>query len=372
MASEKTAGEDAQGSNRRRPYRAVEDCDRGGRSQVALQPSEMAAFSVRHCFKGSGIMKAVICFALLGVLSFPARSAPEVRKGFQWEALRYLAIQDRGRLKPLDTFAKESVLFVTGKTSWNGIQPAEVIFGWLMGFEKEWESEPFIRIDHEPLKRRLGLDEHRRYFSPKELESNEELPKFLREVMKKEKRRTGLDEIEKKGVQLQNQRGLVDAIAGGQALTLLPNPGGLDKPWYSLSALAEGRQPPYSSADVQKLGNAMGSLMQAFTSRDSSKWNEGMGVLASVIKVDLAKGAYPTEGTLGREVHYNELHPFRWAWVCYLIAFILLTVAIVGNGAWFRRIGFTVLLGALACTRMASRSVALSLDALRSPTCLNR
>ena len=59
------------------------------------------------------------------------KSGPSLRAGFDFDGLSRLAIQDRGRIKPLDTFALEAVQTVTGKSSWKGMSPIEVIFSWL-------------------------------------------------------------------------------------------------------------------------------------------------------------------------------------------------------------------------------------------------
>ncbi len=259
---------------------------------------------------------------------------PKPRAGFNWEPMKLLAIQDRGRIKPLETFANESVLFITGKRDWNGISPVEVVFGWLITFDREWEEEPFLRVDHEGLKKALGLDHTKKYFSPSQLQANQELPKIVREAVQKEQRKERPSEIEKKAVQLQNQRGLLEGIVTGQAFTILPNPEGMSHPWFSLTSLTDQGNAPYNPEDMQKLAGNVRSMLDGFVAGNASGWNTAITDFVPLVRNTLGRGNYPELSSLQRESHYNNLRPFHWAWIVYTAAFIaLLFFLVTGNGA---------------------------------------
>lgn len=265
-------------------------------------------------------MKAILFLILFPLLAF---GRPESRPGFQWEAIRAIAIQDRGRVKPLDTFATESLLYITGKRSWEGLSATEVLFSWLIAFDKEWETESFIRIDHHGLKKQLGFPEDAKYFSPRDLEKSEALTKLVREGMQKEQRKERPSDIEKKALQVQNQRGLLESILTGRAWNILPNPEGVHKDWFSLSALGDQSAPlPYSAEQGQKLTTAVKELLASFMDRDAGKWNKSSDELVRVLRFDLGGSSYPEMSGLSREIHYNHLHPFRISWILYVIAFI--------------------------------------------------
>jgi len=262
---------------------------------------------------------------LLSLFLFPllAFAGPQARPGFQYDQIGSIAIQDRGRVKPLDTFAAESLLYITGKRSWEGLSATEVLFGWLIAFDKEWETASFIRIDHHGLKKELGFKEEQKYFSPKDLENNEALTRLVREGMQKEQRKERASDIEKKALQVQNQRGLLEAILSGRSWNILPNPEGVNKDWFSLSALGDQSVPlPYAQAQGEKLTSAIKDLLASFMDKDAAKWNKSSEELARVLRFDLGATAYPEMGGLKREIHYNHLHPFRVSWILYTIAFI--------------------------------------------------
>ena len=284
----------------------------------------------------------LFCLSLFfSSLSF---ATPEPRKDFQWDTIKLVAIQDRGRIKPLETFANETVQYVTGKPHWKGLNSVEVVFGWLIAFDKEWEEEPFIRIDHGPLKKALGLETSRKFFSPKELEQNAELPKIVRDAMQKEQRKERQSELEKKANQLQNQRGLVDFVMSGRAWSLLPNPKGVTQDWFSLAELGEKSKPiPYEPQAGEKLTTAIRELLTSFMDRNASGWNSATIAFSQSLR-DVSEGAYPPVATLQQESHYNNLHPFRWAWIFYTVAFVALLTFNVMGAVWGKYAGLGAIL----------------------------
>ncbi len=275
-----------------------------------------------------------------------AEEGPKQRADFKWDTVSLFAIQDRGRMKPLDTFARESVQFITGKPSWKGLSAPEVIFGWLIAYEKEWDKEPFIKIGYQPLKRQLGLPVERQFFTPEELRGNEPLRAALREVLQKERRREPLNDLEKKVMQLQNQRALLESIIAGQTLHILPNAGGIQQPWLSLASLTDRTAADvYSPAQIDKLRSTVGAFLDSFTQGDAAKWNQSSGELSALLIEDIGAGGYPTRASLQREVAYNHFRPFRWAWLLYLSAFVLLVSFLVTKKKPFAQLG----LGLVAC-----------------------
>ncbi len=288
-------------------------------------------------------MKSLMRFGVLVLLAVSAISyASEVkrREGFDWNTISLIAIQDRGRMKPLDTFARESVQFITGKTSWNGLQPPEVVFGWLIAFEKEWAHEPFIRISYRPLKEILQLDSERSFFTPEELRGNEPLKVKVREIAQKQRRGEVVTELDKKLLQVQNQRLLLDAIVSGEAFNLIPHPGGTDAPWLALSSLTDRTAGQVLSAEAaEHLRVAVEGLLTTFSQSDAAAWNVAVENFSKVLSGELGQAGYPELRTLKTERLYNSLRPFRLAWIGYLLAFAFLAAALVTGKGLFSKLG---------------------------------
>jgi ABC-type transport system involved in cytochrome c biogenesis permease subunit len=281
-------------------------------------------------------------------LGADTKPAPSPKPGFRWDEISRMAILNKGRVKPLETYARETSQFVTGSTNWQGFHPVEIIFSWLTAFDDNWRDTAFIRIDHEPLKIKIGLNKDRKYFAPNELKDLSGMRDLVRTAMEKERGRERLDDIERKAVQLQNQMGQVEAIVRGDDLTILPNPDGYpldDKhPWFSLSAMLDpGGKLPYSAELRNKLSDSIKPVLDAYLKGDAAAWNSSVPPLLNVLRVDLSRGNYPTEGAITREILYNDSRPFRWAWVAYTLAFILLLAFIVTNKAPLKIAGLSAL-----------------------------
>ncbi len=80
------------------------------------------------------VMKPFKTLLWLGLLASPAT----LRAGTEIEPLRFLAIQDGGRTKPLDTFAREAARRLTGARAFgaesvNGLDPIE----WLLSLHTD-------------------------------------------------------------------------------------------------------------------------------------------------------------------------------------------------------------------------------------------
>ena len=271
-------------------------------------------------------------------------ASPQKREGFSWDSVRSWAIQDRGRVKPYDTFARESVVYITGKNQWKGLSASEVTFGWLISLDKEWQDEEFIRIDYKPLKEALGLEVKRQYFRPSEIDSLTGLDKILREASQKESRKERLSTLEKKAIELQNKKSLLESIVGGSALIILPNPKGQQETWFPLSALTDGGSLPYASDKRDEFALTLRKMVDAFLNKDASQWNSSSLEVERALRQDLAQGQYPETSELSREIHYNQFRPFRWAWVVYTIALIFLVAGLVAKNIRLNQIGAVCLL----------------------------
>src|SRR5690606_33012266 len=108
-----------------------------------------------------------------------------------------------------------------------------------------------------------------------------------------------------------------------------------EKDWFSLATLGgQGAQLPYDEPRIQKLAQAMKGLIAGFMGSDAKAWNESVYQFTTVLRNDLSKGNYPSTSVISREIHYNELRPFRWAWIFYAFAFVALMAFHVTNKNW--------------------------------------
>jgi hypothetical protein len=80
-----------------------------------------------------------------------------------------LAIQDGGRRKPVDTFAKETLIRITGRSTYadktgKKWRPNDFVLSALIETH-DWKNEPMVLISSGELVEQLGLDKTQRRFS---------------------------------------------------------------------------------------------------------------------------------------------------------------------------------------------------------------
>ena len=83
------------------------------------------------------------------------------------QALDELLVQSDGRLMPFDSFARQSVAFVTGSRAPFGLPPAQTYLAYL-SFKAQGQL-PFILVSDADVRELLGLPGDRRRFSLDEL-----------------------------------------------------------------------------------------------------------------------------------------------------------------------------------------------------------
>ena len=89
--------------------------------------------------------------------------------GLDTKQFGLLAIQDNGRRKPIDTFAKEMLTQITGRASYidkagKKWTPNDFLLSVLLG-ARDWENEPMVLVSFGKLKEQLGLEKTQRRFS---------------------------------------------------------------------------------------------------------------------------------------------------------------------------------------------------------------
>ncbi len=118
-----------------------------------------------------------------------------------------------GRICPLESFAHDFLLKLSGKTSYKGLSAVQVVAGWLFYYD-DWKAEPLCRIKDAETRRRLGIDG-----------SRASLQDFFTTSGYR------LEQIDSKGAAAANEQlNLISTVATGAALTIYPI---TSTTWYS-------------------------------------------------------------------------------------------------------------------------------------------
>lgn len=95
----------------------------------------------------------VVC--CLSLVTSAARSIPTINAERAKEAAREQVVWN-GRLCPLSTPAHHFLQTIYGKSSYKGLSPEQVFYGWLLRPDA-WKNEPMIHITDDNLRQQLGI-----------------------------------------------------------------------------------------------------------------------------------------------------------------------------------------------------------------------
>lgn len=105
------------------------------------------------------LKKATTAAALFAACTFQAQAAdmPRTLPRETAESFGHLYIYYNDRICPLQTVAKDFTVKLTGKSSYKGLTPEQVLTGWFFYYDS-WKEEPCIRIKNRTVQRLLGID----------------------------------------------------------------------------------------------------------------------------------------------------------------------------------------------------------------------
>src|SRR5712664_2957310 len=123
---------------------------------------------------------------LFGNVGYGQSDPPAANSGgLDFKQFGLLAIQDGGRRKPIDTFARETLIRITGRSTYTDKagrkwQPNDFILSASLETH-DWRNEPMVLISLGKLKEQLGLDKTQRRFSFEQLVALPELQRLTNE-----------------------------------------------------------------------------------------------------------------------------------------------------------------------------------------------
>ncbi len=271
------------------------------------------------------------------------------------EQIRYLPVQDAGRIKPFDTFAKETLEIVYGKKTYKesestpAIKAHWVVLTWMLAPES-WVQRPLFEVKHHQVLTQLGLPKDRKHFTGKELFESEKFANVMQDLQNKRETKEKLTPFYQALQRIENQFFIFREMAAGRLLKVYPVP---DKDaWLSVAELPEPAQNAFLEIS-KSVANHLGLTIKPDATQ-AEKDLVGEQMNKAVLEfITLAKSSDPVKYEASRkvatEIAYNDFHPFRWAYIFYLIAsLILLFIWVSGTNkgmalAWiFVGLGFFI------------------------------
>jgi cytochrome c-type biogenesis protein CcsB len=261
-----------------------------------------------------------------------------------------LAIQDGGRRKPVDTFAKETLIRVTGRSTYTDQasrkwQPSDFVLSALLETH-DWKSEPMVLISSGQLIEKLGLDKTQRRFSFAQLTGSEELQRIANEAGALKRAERPLDHVQQEALSVSDRLTLLARLMNGSALLIIPSPKKEADAWLAPDPAAVAAN--YDEAQFAPAFAELTKMMRAYTQADTFNFSLGASRLRDSLRT-LNPSIYPRDRQLRLEYFYNHFEGFYRAIWSYGIALVILIAAhLRKRGAALRNIGVAVAILGLA------------------------
>ena len=280
---------------------------------------------------------------LLSGISFAQSDMPAAdSSSLDFKQWGLLAIQDGGRRKPIDTFARETLIKTTGRSSYTdksgkNWQANDFILSMLLDTH-DWKSEPMILVSLGQLIEKLGLDKTQRRFSFTQLTSLPELNVLATEAHALRKAEKPLDRVQSEVMSVTERLTLFAHVMDGSAFLLVPAPEKATDAWLVPPDFARH----YSVSQFNEPQTQLQTLATAYAKGDGFQFSRAANQLRDGLR-GLSPKIYPEDSQLRLEYFYNHWDGFyRAAW-CYGVALVLLAIAYMrGKGGPVKLLGVSL------------------------------
>ncbi len=265
---------------------------------------------------------AVLAGILLSTAPLPSQAeggGTPPGEGIPVEVTAGWAVLQGGRLKPLDTFARDTILALSGRKSMEGMSPLRILWGFHFS-EKWFRARPWIRMDSRKLKAAAGLDPSKKRYSFDTLIKNQKFRKIVDRGLSNHAGKQSHSRLEDDALEVYDKLRLVKSLgAEGKGLRIIPPLHG-NTGWAAPVEIRDA-----AGGALKKVYRKYKAFASAWASGDGAAFRAAAGALSRDLKA-LAPQAYPAEWKLNLELLYNRLSPFFWAWILYLLAFLAFTL----------------------------------------------
>ncbi len=274
--------------------------------------------------------------------------AAALDRQIDWSQARLIAVQDAGRYKSLESFARETLARLTGRESLPGLSPAASLFEWLLRRDLHADT-PIVYIGDRGLRAHLGADlsdaARARILStgrmtPREL-ADTRVQQRLAELETQVRMQPAVNRVRAaQFVAFELERGL----------TIVPDPAGdMAHPWHTphdlraslpdelLASAGLSREavgPPLRSITSDQALAVLvpwARLKRAWLAGDAAAAQSALDALADTLPQLAPLGLYPGRTQLSAEARYYAFGKFTWGYALYAVAALLSIWALVTN-----------------------------------------
>jgi cytochrome c-type biogenesis protein CcsB len=256
------------------------------------------------------------------LLLFPV--LPVWAGGLDFKTLSLIPIQDGGRVKPLDTFARESVRSITGHERFEGRDSMDTVMDWITR-PKDWETKNFILVENLELRSYLHIPQDQKQVAPSMLKGNEAFIAFAQTSYAKQQKKMTLNPEEKEALALFGRLQRYVDIQSGEAWNIIPVPDSQNEKWASIGELYRSYELNKTTIPeaAQAVLGAFKDVLSSYNDNNSADFSGATRDLSQVL-LQIGGKDYASPSRMSLETQFNALKPFRWAWIIHLAAALLI------------------------------------------------
>src|SRR5437667_5949041 len=264
------------------------------------------------------ILVAAATVLLGGIVCGQSDLPPANSGSLDFKQWGLLAIQDGGRRKPIDTFARETLIRVTGRSTYSDKagrkwQANDFVLSALLETH-DWKNEPVVLISSGQLIEQLGLDKAQRRFSFAQLTGSAELQRIASEARALKRAERPLDRVQQEALSVNDRLALLGNVMNGNALLIVPSSQRETDAWMAPDPGAGAGY--YNETQIAPAFAELTKMMRAYTQADTFNFSSAARQLQDNLRA-LSPSIYPQTRQLRLEYFYNIFEGFYRPLCCY-------------------------------------------------------
>lgn len=273
---------------------------------------------------------------------------------FNWNVAGQIVVQDGGRLKPLDTFARELVADVVGKDKYEGQSPVETYFRWMADGQR-WADMPLVYLPKGDLRKELELqDQPGSRFSIIDLQAKPRLMQIVMEAQEAQKAGDKLSFTQTKANEVLHKLNTLSMVFQHEVPMFVPPQEGDAKTteWATMPRMLAKLERDSMNAvgvseEMSSLGLAWSGMYHSIIDNRPDMFNTSADLFVNTQNRLLADQP-EIEKTSSLEIAFNRMMPFFWARILLLAAAAAFGLSYMARFAKLRTSAMIGMFGGLA------------------------
>ena len=266
------------------------------------------------------------------------------------EAFGQLPVQGfGGRIKPMDTQAREILSKITHSQSWDGLSADQMMLG-MMARPDRFQKVRMIRVDHPAIIKKLGLSRGAHFASYDDMFSQDGKYRFASDVQAASRKAPGEQgTYDREILRVDERLNVLYQVFQGSYLRIFPKPKDAAHRWAAPAEALKTFPPKIGEMVRLFVSNYFQNINEAIQSGD---WDKADTALDMIKKYQRFYDAdiLPSPARLQGEAWYNKLNLFIWLILVYMMtgfATLILSLVMIIKPAFQPRRSMGILVAAL-------------------------